>query len=106
MRNFDLTAVSFDSNGLVPVIIQDTETKKVLMLGYSDRAGLEETLNIGKLVFFSRSRQQRWLKGETSGNFLHLVSLHLDCDQDAVLALVKPHGPTCHTGSNSCFEEA
>ena len=105
MRGFDLTNVKFDSNGLVPVIVQHAQTQDVLMLGYSDSAGLSETLSLGKLVFFSRSRNQRWLKGETSGNFLNLVSLHLDCDSDAVLAMVEPVGPTCHTGADSCFEE-
>lgn len=104
MSNIDLQAVNYDSAGLVPVIAQDAETQQVLMLGYANRETLSESLEIGKLVFFSRSRNQRWLKGETSGNFLNLIELRLDCDQDAVLALVQPAGPTCHTGSQSCFE--
>lgn len=104
MSKIDLQAVHYDSAGLVPVIAQDAETQQVLMLGYANRETLSESLEIGKLVFFSRSRNQRWLKGEASGNFLNLIELRLDCDQDAVLALVQPMGPTCHTGSKSCFE--
>lgn len=104
MSNIDLQAVNYDSAGLVPVIAQDADTHQVLMLGYANRETLSESLEIGKLVFFSRSRNQRWLKGETSGNFLNLIELRLDCDQDAVLALVQPAGPTCHTGNQSCFE--
>lgn len=104
MSKIDLQAVNYDSAGLVPVIAQDAETHQVLMLGYANRETLAESLEIGKLVFFSRSRNQRWLKGETSGNFLNLIELRLDCDQDALLALVQPAGPTCHTGNQSCFE--
>ena len=96
--------VKFDADGLVPVIAQDAQSGKVLMLGYANAKTLEETLELGKLVFFSRSRNQRWLKGETSGNFLEIDSLDLDCDGDAILAKVRPAGPTCHTGSESCFE--
>lgn len=105
MRQIDLESVAFDSNGLVPVICQHAETKKVLMLGYANQETLEETAELGKMVFYSRSRATRWLKGETSGNFLNVVSLHSDCDSDAVLAMVLPDGPTCHTGAESCFEE-
>lgn len=105
MREFSLAEVRFDENGLVPIIVQDFSSHQVLMLGYSNKSCLAETLELGRMVFFSRSRQQRWLKGETSGNYLNVVALHLDCDSDAVLATVKPVGPTCHTGSVSCFEE-
>ena len=105
MRELIVDSVKFDAAGLVPVIVQDSNTRQVLMLGYSDAAGLKESISRGKLVFFSRSRNERWLKGETSGNFLNVVSLHADCDSDAVLALVEPQGPTCHTGTVSCFEE-
>lgn len=105
MREFDLANIKLDSSGLIPVIVQHFQTREVLMLGYANCDTLSESKTLGKLVFFSRSRKQRWLKGETSGNFLNLVSLHLDCDSDAVLALVHPVGPTCHTGANSCFEE-
>ena len=99
----DLKSLSYDENGLIPVIAQDANTKQVLMLGYANLETLSESIQLGKLVFFSRSRGQRWLKGEISGNSLHIESLEMDCDSDAVLALVHPEGPTCHTGSASCF---
>ena len=105
MRDLDVNALKLDSAGLVAVVVQDAKSKKVLMLGYATPQTLMESLEIGKLVFFSRSRNQRWLKGETSGNYLNLVGLYQDCDADAVLALVNPVGPTCHTGRESCFEE-
>lgn len=98
-----LDSLKFDKDGLIPVIAQDSASGEVLMLGYSNEQTLAETIEIGRLVFFSRSRNQRWLKGETSGNFLEVVSLTQDCDSDAVLAKVIPHGPTCHSGSQSCF---
>lgn len=90
-------------DGLIPAIVQDSQTKEVLMLGYMTQETISETLEMGKLVFWSRSRNSRWLKGETSGNFLHLVSLTSDCDEDAILIEATPQGPTCHTGSVSCF---
>jgi phosphoribosyl-ATP pyrophosphohydrolase/phosphoribosyl-AMP cyclohydrolase len=99
----NLESLSYDENGLIPVIAQDAKTKQVLMLGYASLETLRESIQLGKLVFFSRSRNQRWLKGETSGNYLHIESLDQDCDSDAILALVHPQGPTCHTGSTSCF---
>jgi phosphoribosyl-AMP cyclohydrolase len=105
MRNLDLAAVKFDERGLVPVITQDSHTKDVLMLAYANRETLVESLQIGKMVYFSRSRNQRWLKGETSGNFQDLVSLSLDCDGDTVLALVHSSGPACHNGTSTCFVE-
>jgi phosphoribosyl-ATP pyrophosphohydrolase/phosphoribosyl-AMP cyclohydrolase len=98
--------LKYDEHGLIPVIAQDVATKQVLMLGYATKETLSESLQIRKLVFFSRSRSERWLKGETSGNFLHLDSLGIDCDSDAVLAMVHPAGPTCHTGSRSCFGDS
>lgn len=101
---FALEEVVFDKGGLVPVVIQDAKTHKVLMLGYMNRATLQETLELQRIVFWSRSRQQRWLKGETSGNFLNLIEISRDCDSDALLAFVEPVGPTCHTGSESCFK--
>ena len=101
--NLDLDSLKFDADGLIPVIAQDATTKQVLMLGYATLETLKESSQLGKLVFFSRSRNTRWLKGETSGNYLHLESLSADCDLDAVLALVHPAGPTCHTGNASCF---
>lgn len=105
MRSVDLSQVNFDSQGLVPVITQDATTKAVLMLAYANRETLTETQEIGKMVYFSRSRNQRWLKGEISGNYQEVVSLSLDCDGDTVLALVTSVGPACHNGTTTCFEE-
>jgi len=99
--------IDFDKgDGLVPLIAQDVDSGQVRMLGYADHAALEASLESGLLHFFSRSRGRLWQKGESSGNVLELVSLHLDCDADAVLALVEPAGPTCHTGAPSCFTAA
>ena len=100
----DISKVKFDAQGLVPAIIQHAETQQVLMLGYMNIDTLRESLEISKIVFWSRSRAERWLKGETSGHFLNLVSASRDCDSDALLFLVHPQGPTCHTGTQSCFE--
>ena len=91
--------------GLVPAIIQDEKTGKVLMLGYMSREAYDKTLEIGKVTFFSRSRQQLWTKGETSGNFLLLKEILVDCDGDTLLVKVSPTGPTCHTGADTCFNE-
>lgn len=91
-------------DGLIPAIIQDSNTNQVLMLGYMTQETLAESIQIGKVVFWSRSRKSRWLKGETSGNYLELVSMSSDCDYDAILVQARPKGPTCHTGSTSCFE--
>lgn len=101
---FDISAIRFDSQGLVPVIVQNFESGKVLMLGYMNESSLAETIEIKRVVFWSRSRNERWLKGETSGNFLHLIDIKRDCDSDAVLVQVRPQGPTCHTGNEACFE--
>lgn len=105
MRSLEIDAVSFDANGLVPVICQDQESLSVLMLGYANLDALQRTIETKEVHFFSRSRQELWHKGATSGNYLKVISLHMDCDSDAVLAFVQPVGPTCHTGANSCFEE-
>jgi len=105
MRNLKMDEVKFDERGLVPVITQDAHTKEVLMLAYANREALVESLEIKRMVYFSRSRNQRWLKGETSGNYQDLVSLSLDCDGDTVLAMVHTSGPACHNGTSSCFEE-
>ncbi len=105
MRNLEIGEVKFDERGLVPVITQDAHTKDVLMLAYAKRETLLESLQIERMVYFSRSRNQRWLKGESSGNFQELVSLSLDCDGDTVLALVHTGGPACHNGTSTCFEE-
>lgn len=101
---FGPEAVDFERGGdLVPLIAQDDVTGEVLMLGWADRAALDATLATGRVHFHSRSRAALWRKGETSGNTLDLVSLHADCDADALLARVRPAGPTCHTGERSCF---
>jgi len=93
-------------DGLLPAIVQDARTGQVLMLGYMNEAALRETLEGGRVVFFSRSRGGRWLKGETSGHYLDVVQVSTDCDQDALLVLANPVGPTCHKGTDSCFDEA
>ncbi len=98
----DLNA-SKDCNGLVPAIIQDDATLAVLMLGYMDEAALTKTQAEGRVTFYSRSKGRLWTKGETSGNYLELVSIAKDCDSDTLLVRVIPHGPTCHTGTISCF---
>lgn len=97
---------SKSAHGLIPAIIQDSETKSVLMLGYMNAESYQKTLDTQKVTFFSRSKQRLWTKGEESGNFLHLVSIKNDCDDDTLLIQVKPEGPTCHTGSDTCWQEA
>ena len=99
--------IDFEKNkdGLVPAIIQDSNTKNVLMLGYMNREALEKTERTKKVTFFSRSKQRLWTKGEESGNFLHLVAIKNDCDNDTLLITVNPVGPTCHTGSDTCWNE-
>ena len=92
-----------DSSSLLPAIIQDSETGAILMLGYMNHAALVQTLETKKVTFFSRSKEKLWVKGETSGNFLQLVGLRTDCDQDTILITAKPDGATCHTGTYSCF---
>jgi phosphoribosyl-ATP pyrophosphohydrolase/phosphoribosyl-AMP cyclohydrolase len=102
----DLDALDFSKlKSLVPVVVQNARTHEVLMLGFADRRALEMTLVTSELHFWSRSRGILWKKGETSGNVLSVVSLHADCDGDAVLARVLPAGPTCHTGERTCFGE-
>ena len=91
--------------GLVPAIIQDAKTKTVLMLGYMNKEAYEKTTHTGKVTFFSRSRQCLWTKGETSGNFLELVDIMIDCDNDTLLVKVNPTGPTCHKGTDTCWGE-
>ncbi|RKQ49281.1 phosphoribosyl-ATP pyrophosphatase /phosphoribosyl-AMP cyclohydrolase [Roseivirga pacifica] len=92
-------------DGLIPAIIQDARTGKVLMLGYMNEEALEKTLATQKVTFFSRSKNRLWTKGETSENYLRLVSISPDCDQDALLVKVNPEGPTCHTGTDTCWQE-
>lgn len=97
--------LKFDERDLIPAIIQDADTRVVLMMGYMNRESLDLTLKTGKVCFFSRSRQKLWTKGEESGHFLHLVDLKADCDQDTLLVKVRPVGPTCHTGADTCWNE-
>lgn len=92
-------------NGLIPAIIQDAATGTVLMLGFMNSEALEKTRKEGKVTFFSRSKNRLWTKGEESGNFLHVVEILEDCDKDTVLIKANPAGPTCHTGSDTCFDE-
>jgi phosphoribosyl-ATP pyrophosphohydrolase/phosphoribosyl-AMP cyclohydrolase len=89
--------------GLVPAIIQDATTRKVLMLGYMNQESLKKTTDTGLVTFYSRSRQKLWTKGETSGNYLKLVDIKVDCDNDTLLIQAKPKGPVCHTGSDTCW---
>lgn len=91
--------------GLIPAIIQDADSFQVLMLGYMNQEALEKTLEEERVTFYSRSKQRLWTKGETSGNYLDLVDIQQDCDNDTLLILADPQGPTCHTGNNSCFFE-
>ncbi len=95
--------LTFDGNGLIPCIVQDANTRDVLMLAWMNAESLAQTLECGQTVFWSRSRQELWHKGATSGNVQNLVELRYDCDADALLALVDPAGPACHTGETSCF---
>ncbi|MEX2233604.1 MAG: bifunctional phosphoribosyl-AMP cyclohydrolase/phosphoribosyl-ATP diphosphatase HisIE [Cyclobacteriaceae bacterium] len=100
------TQIDFSKqNGLVPCIVQDAETSVVLMLGFMNEEALNKTILEKKVTFFSRSKQRLWTKGETSGNFFHLVDIIEDCDQDTLLIKVHPAGPACHTGADTCFNE-
>lgn len=100
------TALAWDKmDGLLPCIVQDKNTGTVQMLGYMNQDALAKTLETGKVTFYSRSKNRLWMKGETSGNTLDLHQLTVDCDQDALLALVTPNGPTCHLGTNSCWND-
>lgn len=94
------------AHGLIPAIIQDSETKNVLMLGYMNAEAYQKTLDTQKVTFFSRSKSRLWTKGEESGNFLNLVDIKNDCDNDTLLIQVRPDGPTCHTGVDTCWQEA
>lgn len=94
-----------NNDGLVPAIVQDSVTKNVLMLGYMNKEALEKTIDTKLVTFFSRTKQRLWTKGEESGNVLHLESIKLDCDSDTLLIKVNPNGPTCHTGSDTCWND-
>jgi phosphoribosyl-ATP pyrophosphohydrolase/phosphoribosyl-AMP cyclohydrolase len=93
------------SKGLVPAIVQDLNTHKVLMLGYMNQEALDKTMELGRVTFFSRSKNRLWTKGEDSGHFLELRSMAVDCDKDTLLIKAVPHGPTCHTGADTCWGE-
>ena len=95
--------IKFDDKGLVPAIVQDVDDGAVVMLGYMNKKSVQMTLDKGLVTFWSRSRQEYWTKGETSGNFLKLVEIFTDCDSDAILVMAEPKGPTCHTNKRSCF---
>ena len=101
MQNIDWQKVY----GLLPVIVQNAQTCEVLMLGYMNQQALEKTLAEKRVTFYSRTKQRLWTKGETSGNFLNVVDMSLDCDNDALLILANPIGETCHTGAESCFHQ-
>lgn len=97
--------LKFDEKGLIPAIVADCRTGKVLMLAYMNRESLDKTIETGLACFWSRSRKALWTKGETSGNFLHVVSVKADCDRDTLLVSARPDGPACHMGNTSCFED-
>lgn len=105
MIQFEELDSTKNCEGLIPAIIQDDTTLAVLMLGYMDKEALEKTQKEGRVTFYSRSRGRLWTKGETSGNYLDVVSIARDCDSDSLLIRVNPHGPVCHTGTVSCFAD-
>lgn len=107
LSDFTLDGLDWDKQGgLLPAIVQDAATLRVLMLGYMDRAALQNTLDTRRVTFHSRSKQRLWTKGESSGHFLDLVSIETDCDGDSLLVRARPNGPTCHLGRTSCFPTA
>ena len=106
MERVDIHEVKFDERGLVPAVVQDAENGDVLMLGWMNRESLEATIAEGRTVFWSRSRQELWRKGETSGNVQHVEDIRVDCDTDVVLLRVHQVGTACHTGERSCFFRA
>ncbi len=103
MCNINIDALKFDENGLIPAIVVDAKTKQVLTLAYMNRQSLEQSIEQELTCFWSRSRKEFWRKGDTSGNYQHIVSITADCDYDALTVLVECDGPACHTGSTSCF---
>lgn len=104
MTNIKIDELKFDEKGLIPAIVMDADTKKVLMQAYMNRESLQISIEKELTCFWSRSRQALWLKGETSGNYQHIVSITTDCDRDSLLIVVKADGPACHLGTTSCFE--
>ena len=103
---FDIEKLKFDEKGLIPAIVTDADTGKVLTLAYMNKESLQISMEKGLTCFFSRSRQELWLKGETSGNYQHIVSITADCDYDALNVVVRKDGPACHTGTDSCLTNA
>ena len=103
VKKTDIAKVKFDRRGLVPAIAQDADTGEVLMLAYMNQESLSRTLESGEAWFYSRSRQELWHKGDTSGNRIKVKSVRLDCDGDTILIIGKPMGPVCHTGNRTCF---
>ena len=104
MYMIDISELKFDEKGLIPAIVVDSVTKRVLTLAYMNEESLRISMEKELTCFFSRSRQELWLKGETSGNYQHIVSITADCDRDALVVMVEPDGPACHLGTESCFE--
>ena len=102
---FDINALKFDDKGLIPAVVVDSATKKVLTVAYMNRESLAISMEKGLTCFWSRSRRELWLKGDTSGNYQHIVSITADCDRDALVVEVMKDGPACHTGADSCFNE-
>ncbi len=102
---FDINELKFDEKGLIPAVVVDAETKKVLTVAYMNKESLAISMEKGLTCFWSRSRNELWLKGETSGNYQHIVSITADCDRDALTVLVEKDGPACHKGTDSCFNE-
>lgn len=100
---FDIEKLKFDKDGLIPAVVVDSYTKKVLTLAYMNKESLKITMEKGLTCFYSRSRKELWLKGETSGNYQHVVSITADCDYDALTIVVEKEGPACHTGTDTCF---
>jgi phosphoribosyl-AMP cyclohydrolase len=98
-----VSEIKFDTNGLIPAIVQDAETNEVLMMAYMNKQSLQLTLEKGETYFWSRSRHELWHKGETSGNVQRVVEVRVDCDADTLLVRVQPAGPACHTGNRTCF---
>lgn len=102
---FDINELKFDEKGLIPAVVVDAESKKVLTVAYMNKESLSLSMEKGLTCFWSRSRNELWTKGETSGNYQHIVSITADCDRDALTVLVEKDGPACHTGADSCFNE-
>jgi phosphoribosyl-AMP cyclohydrolase len=103
LTDFPINSLRFDADGLIPAIVQDVNSKQVLMLGFMNRDALLRTVREGKVCFWSRSRQKFWLKGETSGMFLQTRAVRVNCENNSLLVLADPIGPTCHTGHDSCY---